>query len=143
MSGLVIDACVAAKWLFAEEDTPLAEKIFDLGASLLAPEYVRTELANVAWKRFRRADLDRAGVTVFLADPQTLPLALTTDATLLRAALELAVQYDHPVYDCLYVALAERADAILVTTDRRLIAAFADMPVAPRLRHLRDHIEAA
>jgi predicted nucleic acid-binding protein len=31
----------------------------------------------------------------------------------------------HPVYDCFYLALAEREDATLVTADRRLIGRLA------------------
>ena len=35
--------------------------------------------------------------------------------------MDLALKLRHPVYDCLYVALAERQDAPLVTDDARLL----------------------
>jgi predicted nucleic acid-binding protein len=38
-------------------------------------------------------------------------------------ALEIAVAIDQPVYDCLYIATAERFEAPLVTDDRKLLAA--------------------
>jgi predicted nucleic acid-binding protein len=34
--------------------------------------------------------------------------------------LALACHLDHPVYDCLYLALARREAAILLTDDQRL-----------------------
>jgi predicted nucleic acid-binding protein len=41
--------------------------------------------------------------------------------SLAQQALELARTLDHPTYDCLYVALALREEATLVTADRRLL----------------------
>lgn len=35
-------------------------------------------------------------------------------------ALKIARQIDHPVYDCLYLATAERWEADFVTADKRL-----------------------
>jgi predicted nucleic acid-binding protein len=40
-------------------------------------------------------------------------------------AFEIAAELRHPVYDCLYVALAEREGATLVTADRHLIGRLA------------------
>ena len=36
-------------------------------------------------------------------------------------ALALASHLDHPVYDCLYLALARREAALLLTADQRLL----------------------
>ncbi len=38
----------------------------------------------------------------------------------MRKALALACHHDHPVYDCLYLALARREAATLISMDRRL-----------------------
>ena len=38
------------------------------------------------------------------------------------AALELSLKLNHPLQDCLYLALAERLDATLVTADERFVA---------------------
>jgi predicted nucleic acid-binding protein len=40
---------------------------------------------------------------------------------LLRRAMEVARRLDHPVSDCVYLALAEREHAVLVTADQRLL----------------------
>ena len=34
--------------------------------------------------------------------------------------MDLARRLDHPLYDCVYLALAEREEATLVTADQRL-----------------------
>jgi predicted nucleic acid-binding protein len=38
-------------------------------------------------------------------------------------ALELAVDLRHPIYDCLYLALAERERAPIVSADAKLLSA--------------------
>ncbi len=38
------------------------------------------------------------------------------------AALRFAIDLRHPIYDCFYLALAEREEATLVTADARLLA---------------------
>jgi predicted nucleic acid-binding protein len=82
----------------------LAERVG--GAALvLAPELMLTELANTLWK-LRRAD------RLNDLDPQEL----------LAEALALACHLNHPVYDCLYLALARREAASLISSDRRLNA---------------------
>jgi predicted nucleic acid-binding protein len=44
---------------------------------------------------------------------------------LARKASDLAQELDHPVYDCFYLALAEREGVPLVTADVRLISKVA------------------
>jgi predicted nucleic acid-binding protein len=48
------------------------------------------------------------------------------DADLTQPAMAIARDLDHPVYDCVYLALARRRHAPLVTLDRRLTARLAD-----------------
>jgi predicted nucleic acid-binding protein len=53
-----------------------------------------------------------------------LPLSidrLVPTASLSSRALDLAMHFDHPTYDCFYVALAEDASAPLITDDKRVI----------------------
>jgi predicted nucleic acid-binding protein len=64
------------------------------------------------------------------------PLLLPIE-DLVQRALELAIDSQHPVYDCLYVALAEELPGDLVTADERLYRAFAqDFPRVHLLRNL-------
>lgn len=45
------------------------------------------------------------------------------DDTLEVRALELALMLGLPVYDCIYLALAERLDGTLITADKRFLDA--------------------
>ena len=51
---------------------------------------------------------------------------------LLDAALSLAQEFDHPVYDCLYVAAMDLLGAAFVTWDQPLQAKLARSRFAPR-----------
>jgi predicted nucleic acid-binding protein len=48
---------------------------------------------------------------------------LVPDEELRLRALEIALNLKHPIYDCFYLALAEREGAALISADRKLIAA--------------------
>jgi predicted nucleic acid-binding protein len=60
-------------------------------------------------------DVERA-VTRLLA----LDIVWVAAATLLRPAARLAAELGHPVYDCVYLALAASRSAVLATADGRL-----------------------
>ncbi len=46
------------------------------------------------------------------------------------------MEIDHPIYDCLYLAAAERLSTQLVTADARFINRVRATPYAPRVRAL-------
>jgi predicted nucleic acid-binding protein len=56
--------------------------------------------------------------------------------TLAPRALEIALALGHPVYHCFYLALAEEAEAPLVTADRRLVRRVAGTEWAARVTPL-------
>ncbi len=137
--NLVVDASVAVKWLFEEPDSERAEALLASAGEddlkLVAPTILPAEVANALWKRMRRGDMDRRKT---LATGQRFedicPLLLPIE-DLVHRALELAIGSRHPVYDCLYVALAEELPADLITADERLYRAFAcDFPGVHLLR---------
>ena len=116
----VVDASIAAKWLFAEPHSHEARRLLAPRIKLHAPDFILTEVANVIWKKARRKDIP-------LPQPYIKELANITDAVVLQPSTELvfkaaalAVQIDHPVYDCFYLACAEAAAVPLVTADERL-----------------------
>ncbi len=89
---------------------------------MLAPELMLTELANTLWKlqwAHRLNDLDPQEL---LAEARELVARLESDRHLQAEALALACHLNHPVYDCLYLALARREAASMISSDRRLNA---------------------
>jgi predicted nucleic acid-binding protein len=139
--NLVVDASVAFKWLFEEPDSDRAEALLISAGKnrlkLVAPMILSAEIANALWKRMRRGDIDRQK-TLETGErfEEICPLLLPIE-DLVQRALELAIDSQHPVYDCLYMALAEELSGELVTADERLYRAFAhDFPRVHLLRNL-------
>jgi predicted nucleic acid-binding protein len=122
---MVIDASVAAKWFVVEPGAPAARELVASDNIFIAPELIVAEVLNVTWKRLIRKDLEWDQV----ADvPNALPklfAELWPTRWLASRAFEIAAELRHPVYDCFYLALAEREGATLVTADRRLIGRLA------------------
>ena len=118
----VLDASAAVRLILADPAAAdLAERVG--GAALvLAPELMLSELANTLWK-LRRADrLNDLDPQELLAEARELVDRLEPDRHLQAEALALACHLNHPVYDCLYLALARREAASLISSDRRLNA---------------------
>ena len=53
-------------------------------------------------------------------------LTLVPDEWLLDAAIALACELKHPVYDCLYLALADSLETAVITADQKFANKVAD-----------------
>jgi predicted nucleic acid-binding protein len=120
MKAAVVDASVAVKWLLPEPGSDRARSLAAM--RLQAPDLLPVECANVLWKKVRLGDLSKDQALVAFEMLRNAPVAFTGSLELLDAALRLSIGLEHPVYDCLYIALAVRNDLPLVTADRRLVA---------------------
>lgn len=135
---IVIDASVALKWVFDEPDSEAALALRE--HELLAPNFWLAEAANALWRRERMGQLTSEEARALLTDLSNSPLASFPIEPLLEQALTLAMQLRHPIYNCLYLALALHLDTHVLTADRRF-AAVGDGPVlARRVRLLSAEI---
>ena len=133
MTGHVVDASVVVKWLVTEEFSEDAARPLDSGSTLVAPELVFAEAANALWAMRRRGDMADA-VDALTTAPIAVPLPMSR---LAAAAAKLAVDIDHPVYDCFYLALAIRTGYPVATADARFHdKARAHPRVSDRIRHV-------
>ena len=130
----VVDASVLVDWLVPGIDSELPtiqarRRLKEEGAVLLAPRLLLVEAASALMRGLRRrrwsgVEADRAFRAL-----RRLPLHLVDDARYLDRAWELARRYDnHPVYDMVYVAVAERASTELITADQVLQQRLAHLP---------------
>ena len=119
MTQFVVDATVAVKWYLTEEHSDAAERLLVDDHRRMAPELILVECANVLVKRQRRGELSSGDVQASLATLGDL-IELRESATLVSAALDIAVVHERSAYDSLYLALALREGCRLVTADRRL-----------------------
>jgi predicted nucleic acid-binding protein len=118
---IVVDASVAIKWALEEEGSEAARRLLT-EESLVAPDFLILESANVLWTAVRRGKLTREQAIAALAGLQSLPVQFLAIGDCGSTAQTLAFELDHPVYDCLYLAMALAQRTILITADRRFIA---------------------
>jgi predicted nucleic acid-binding protein len=126
-SPIVVDANLAGAFVFEEEHTQHAKRVF---ASvhrkthrLIAPRFWIQECGNLCLNQWRRKRLNKAELADAFMRTTTLPVALMDTDHLLDAVFPMAMQYELTPYDSLYVATAEYVEAPLVTLDDKLIGA--------------------
>lgn len=117
MSRYVIDASVAIKWIVEEEGTDEALTVLG-NARLSAPDLLIAECANVLWKKVRLNEFSKDQAIVGAQALEQAEVELLPTRHLLSSATALAVELDHPSYDCLYLALALERNRRFVTADR-------------------------
>ncbi len=118
----VVDASVAVHWFVEASRTQAAVALLDGEEILLAPDLVVAEVVNTAWKLVRAGEISRDHGAQIAAGIASCFTHLVPSTELSRRAYELAVELEHPVYDCLYLALAEQHTDVVVTVDRRLLS---------------------
>jgi predicted nucleic acid-binding protein len=122
---IVIDASVAVKWLLPEPGDAAAQELLASEERLVAPSLIRTEVAAALARRARFGEIEpRDAETAMGLWLQTLRdgvIGLVADEADLVTALRLAIELSHPFEDCLYLALAERLGAPLVTADKKFV----------------------
>lgn len=124
MSTLVIDASIAVKWVVEEVGTPQA-LVLRQKARLIAPELLVAECASILWKKVQRRELSKAEALLAARLLQGADIELLPTRSLLEAAARIAIDLEHPAYDCLYLALAIANDCRFVTADERLLRKLA------------------
>lgn len=129
MNRYVIDASALVKLVVPETGS---EAMHALAASfrtgqvhLLAPDFILVECANVLWKYARQTQTPEVEVQEALQVIRRLGIEYVPQILLLEAALALALEHQRPIYDALYLALARRENAALITADERLVNTLA------------------
>ena len=117
---IVVDASIAFLWFANEPERWGADQLLEADSPLLAPDLMAVEATNAWWKKHRRREMERADVEQAVTNLLALGIGWTPSAALLPSAARLAVELGHPVYDCLYLALALSHAAPIATADERL-----------------------
>jgi len=136
----VIDASVAAKWLFMEPDSDIAHGLLEGvnkgQVTLIAPDLLLAEVGSMLWKRVLREGVSFVDATAQYARLKRVRLGLVGIKGLVDSALLLALRQRHQIYDCLYLALALEAGCDLITADEKMCRTFS--PDFPQVRLLRN-----
>jgi predicted nucleic acid-binding protein len=123
----VLDSSVAFKWAVVETDTDKALRLRDdfraSTHSLLAPDVFPIENGHALTRAERQGRISSGDAwTLWQLVMADVP-ALHPSLPLMPRAIQLSSLLRVGIYDCLYVALAEREGCGFVTADARLINA--------------------
>jgi predicted nucleic acid-binding protein len=116
---VILDANVAVALVFEHPFSGAAARL--AAAPFAAPRLMIVETANTLWKYAVHGTISQNDV--ILAIERVAQLGeFVSDEILLHAAIPIAIANRHPVYDCLYLALAQQRSEPLATGDKKLAA---------------------
>ncbi len=133
MTSLVVDASAMFKCLVAEEWSTEAVSTLQSADMLTAPDLLYAECGNAIWKRARRGLLPRADAGELVARLRAYPLQALPLDDLTADAVRISLAFDHPIYDCYYVAAAIQSGHTLVTADKVLAKLARDVGLEERV----------
>lgn len=127
---IVADTHLVAYLLLEGEHTEAAERVLDRDPHWIAPFLWRSEFRNVLafYVRRKLLTLDQAYRFMELGEILLRGREFTLPSD---PVLELAASSGCAAYDCEFVALAQRSEIPLVTSDRQVLTAFPDVAVDP------------
>lgn len=121
---IVVDASVAVKWFVEEDGHHSALSLLD-GLALVTVDLVFAETINVIWKKLRRGEMTSEQAEKACHALPNFFRGVFSTAALAEDALVFARQLDHSVYDCVYLACAQRQGTKLVTADAKFVSRVA------------------
>lgn len=136
---IVVDASVAVKWVVVEEDTEIARTLITSNHDLHAPRLLASEVANALWRKARLNEISHAEATSFVTLLRDMPLRWGTEETVAAEAVRIALAIDRPIYDCMYLALAQHIGATMVTADVRFMNALTSTIHSEYILTLADY----
>ncbi len=135
MVRLVLNASVVVKWLLIDEpltaEALQVEQDFRNGQveALLVPEFCLWEVANAIWVACRRGRIDEPtakDLQQFLQSYIQQGILSVLQNPPLSDVLDFALCHGVPVYDSIYIVLAQQESCPLLTADERLFQAIVD-----------------
>lgn len=119
---IVVDANVAAKWYLPEAGSEAALALMDGPELLFAPDLIRLEVLAAITRRVRTGEATaEAAMTQCQSWRRHLRAGAVTmlpEQDILDDAIRLALEIRHTLQDCLYLAVARKLDASLITADK-------------------------
>lgn len=120
MPAVVVDASAVVELLLGSgAGRQVARSL--LGATVGVPAHLDAEVLSALGRKVRAGDLEEEEATPRLAELARAPFTRFSVAPLLAAAWDL--RHNLTLRDAVYVALARRLDATLLTGDARLARA--------------------
>ena len=129
----VIDTSALVKFVLPEDHSDVVRSLVarhrTSGLTLLAPDYILVESANVLWKYVQRDTLLADQARLALKVLEQTGVILVPHTQLLEDAMRFAMAVSITVYDALFAVLALRENAPLITADYPLVTRLSDTGV--------------
>ncbi len=119
--SLIVDASVAVKWFAEEPNSDKAERVLAGADDLIAPDLILAELGNALRKKAAQGIVTRDQALQAVREAPSFFARLYPLPDLSLRAAEIAFDLQHHIYDCFYLALAERERVPLVCADKDVI----------------------
>jgi predicted nucleic acid-binding protein len=117
---IVIDASAALNLVMRSPNASVFVGSLEKSRVVLAPALFHAEVTNALWKYTQAGVIDKQTAVARLDEARALVDAFEADEPLCTEALSMAVLHRHPVYDLMYIVVAMRHGARLLTADKRL-----------------------
>ncbi len=117
----VLDTSAAIEIAFSRKTAPFFSSILEKANWVIAPDLFIPEAANVFWKYNNFQDLPIDLCEALLDQTLALVDDFVNSRLLFQEAFALACQAGRPVYDALYLVVARRHNATLLTRDKKLV----------------------
>lgn len=134
MSSYVIDASVAAKWLFLEKGTEEAVQLLEQFDFFYAPDLFRMELESIITKKVRKKELRQEEAPIKKTQASKLPIRFIQYNKLSDIAFDISTTLPVTLYDATYIAAAILTNSIFYTADERLVNGLSKTPLARFVR---------
>ena len=119
---VVLDCDAAIEIVLKREKGKALREILETAEKIISSEFFRIETANVIRKYFQGSYIQRADCVKILELAENLADEFIPLKENYLEAFNEAIRLNHPIYDLLYLTLARRYGATLVTLDRTLNA---------------------
>jgi predicted nucleic acid-binding protein len=114
---VVLDTSAAVDLVLYPNERDETVQLLSDAEWVLAPTLFVSEVANVFWKYHAFSNLMQEQAERGMKAALELPDSLADDRELYTEAFAMACRTGHPVYDMLYLVLARRNNALLLTRD--------------------------
>lgn len=121
----IIDASIAVKWIVSTEEKDLEQAstlfhdIVEKKIEAVSLNYLLVEVSNVLLKGKNYTEEKIFDAVDSITESSIKFISI--DLPLIKAAIALAPKYHQTIYDALYLALAQKENAKVITADKKLM----------------------
>jgi predicted nucleic acid-binding protein len=137
---VVVDASVAVKWFLEEQDSDRVAHLLHGQQALCAPQIIFLEVFSAFCKRARVGSLKKATAKKlcdrWFLGGQDIFAEIFPPALFIQQAYTIALEYNHALPDCFYLAVALQEHLPLLTFDVRLAHIAKALNIPTPLQHI-------